>query len=619
MDNFNLKKFLTENKLTHTSHLREGFHSPADPNTVAYNKVKSEWDAGNISNRRYTNMKWMDLPDEAQKELYNKYKDDYYEDTMDVDTSGETYDYEMNEVVVATEMTTQETSGHAERFAKYMSDKEGKTFTVTAGSVDGPSFDLDLDGEKYEGGSFLISQAGEIINMALPENPVYGNISMLEGKKEYYKNAEADDAEHIKALDKDMKDDKKSSKMKESQLRSKIKEMVLAEMNLNISDETPESEEDFLAEIENMLNEASEFDINKPARIAEFLKALDLLLYDEYHAELFDSKEVKQAYDLLVKSVKKLGNLNEADEEATNELLYNPNQTHGEYEVGDVVEYNGKDHEVTRVETDRIYVRPVEPSSILGKKDSFWVKIDDLNEAKDKDEDTEEATDDITVDDTETIDTTTTTKVDPDVKEVQDALTQAQAAAQKLGDPKLTDQIGNTITFFTRAHIVEKGAVAENLNEAEGKLVDEETGEEVTLPYKTLDFRGNPMTVISFRAPHKSSSSGRITTKEGREYFPSVAGLKIIDHSFSEDLNESMFPMLKRILKSSDLNEDLNMSNTPEIENIISLLQGVDGETMEYILRQVGIEDQMKKQLSGETDDDEDEYNDMYHPKGFDI
>ena len=340
--------------------------------------------------------------------------------------------------------------------------------------------------------------------MALPENPVYGNISMLEGKKEYYKNAEADDAEHIKALDKDMKDDKKSSKMKESQLRAKIKEMVLAEMNLNISDETPESEEDFLAEIENMLNEAGEFEMNKPARIAAFLKALDLLLYDEYHAELFDSKEVKQAYDLLVKAVKKLGNLNE--------------------DKGD-----------------------------------------------------EEATDDITVDDTETIDTTTTTEVDPNVKEVQDALTQAQAAAQKLGDPKLTDQIGNTITFFTRAHIVEKGAVAENLGEAGGKLVDEETGEEVTLPYKTLDFRGNPMTVISFRAPHKSSSSGRITTKEGGEYFPSVAGLKIIDHSLSENLpiNDSRTEQIIQMLKDID----------------------VDGETMEYILRQVGMEDQMANQL----------------------
>ena len=48
----------------------------------------------------------------------------------------------------------------------------------------------------------------------------------------------------------------------------------------------------------------------------------------------------------------------------------------------------------------------------------------------------------------------TTATVDPNVKAVQDALTQAQAAAQKLGDQKLTDQIGNTITFFTREFVV---------------------------------------------------------------------------------------------------------------------------------------------------------------------
>ena len=84
-----------------------------------------------------------------------------------------------------------------------------------------------------------------------------------------------------------------------------------------------------------------------------------------------------------------------------------------------------------------------------------------------------EAEEEVAVDDTEVaadgeenIDVDTTTEVDPNVKAVQDALTQAQAAAQKLGDPKLTDQIGNTITFFTRAHVVEKGAVAEDLNEA---------------------------------------------------------------------------------------------------------------------------------------------------------
>jgi hypothetical protein len=85
---------------------------------------------------------------------------------------------------------------------------------------------------------------------------------VFEGKKEYYKDAEADDAEHIKALEKDMKDDKKSSKMKMSELKAKIKEMALAEMNLNISDETPESEEDFLAEVDAILAEADEDEID---------------------------------------------------------------------------------------------------------------------------------------------------------------------------------------------------------------------------------------------------------------------------------------------------------------------------------------------------------------------
>lgn len=51
--------------------------------------------------------------------------------------------------------------------------------------------------------------------------------------------------------------------------------------------------------------------------------------------------------------------------------------------------------------------------------------------------------------------------VDPNVKAVQDALTQAQAAASKLGDEKLSDQIGNTVTYFTREHI-SKSSLNEN-------------------------------------------------------------------------------------------------------------------------------------------------------------
>jgi len=204
------------------------------------------------------------------------------------------------------------------------------------------------------------------------------------------------------------KEVKPNTKMKKSELKDKIKEMILKEMEdekvVDVNDETPESEEDFLAELEGMLNEASEFDTNKPARIAAFIKDLDALM-DEYHAELYLFGGVLDAIEM----VKKV-----AQEE-----------------------------------------------------------IDMLNEAEGDEEVTDDVTtDDVAVDDTETIDTTTTTEVNPDVKAVQDSLTQAQAAAQKLGDPKLTDQIGNTITFFTRNHVVEKGAVAE-VEEMEEETLNE--------------------------------------------------------------------------------------------------------------------------------------------------
>ena len=43
---------------------------------------------------------------------------------------------------------------------------------------------------------------------------------------------------------------------------------------------------------------------------------------------------------------------------------------------------------------------------------------------------------------------------DTDTVAVLGLLTKAQEEAEKLGDEKLMDQIGNTITYFTRAHVV---------------------------------------------------------------------------------------------------------------------------------------------------------------------
>ena len=253
------------------------------------------------------------------------------------------------------------------------------------------------------------------------------------------------------------KEVKPTTKMKKSDLKTKIKEMILNEMEdekvVDVNDETPESEEDFLAELEGMLSEASEFDMNKPARIKEFIIALNRLV-DEYHSELYLNDDLFAAISMVIKA---------AQEEAMN-----LNEAEGEEEVTDDV-----------------------------------------------------TTDDVAVDDTETIDTTTTTEVNPDVKAVQDSLTQAQAAAQKLGDPKLTDQIGNTITFFTRNHVVEKGAVAENLNEAD----------EIEL--------GNMQYVLDWWEELPFEKKKEIFHKE---------------HEAEDDINrfrmnESMFPMLNKILK----------------------------------------------------------------------
>jgi len=70
----------------------------------------------------------------------------------------------------------------------------------------------------------------------------------------------------------------------------------------------------------------------------------------------------------------------------------------------------------------------------------------------------------------------------------------------------------------------------ESVNES-AKLVDEKTGKVVKLPYKTKDFRGDAIVVKGFSEPRHSASSGRIQTDQG-EFFPGVAGLKIVGHQF---------------------------------------------------------------------------------------
>jgi hypothetical protein len=246
---------------------------------------------------------------------------------------------------------------------------------------------------KFAGGSYVIkSEEGKHkIYNAAAQNAYIGYVTP-EGEVVF---------EYEKSME-EAKEAPKSNKMKKSELKELIKASFMNEMTLDI--DNTQSEEDFLAEVESILAEESEFDTNKPARVAEFLKALDALV-DEYHAELYLSDNISNAIEMVKKAAKDEIGLNEADEEV-------------DAETADVAV------------------------------------------------DTPEGGEDIEVTDTET-----TAEVDPNVKATQDALTQAMEAAKAIGDKKLQDQIGNTITFFTRTHVANAatGAMAEADEMEEGK------------------------------------------------------------------------------------------------------------------------------------------------------
>ena len=94
-------------------------------------------------------------------------------------------------------------------------------------------------------------------------------------------------------------------------------------------------------------------------------------------------------------------------------------------------------------------------------------KLEEAKKDKEEEEDIEiediediEGVEDVEIEDTPSPDVSGITG---DEKKVQDSLESALIAAKELGDEKLINQIGNSITFFTRSHVV--GSGDENIEE----------------------------------------------------------------------------------------------------------------------------------------------------------
>jgi hypothetical protein len=215
--------------------------------------------------------------------------------------------------------------------------------------------------------------------------------------------------------------------MKKSELKEMIKSAMMAEAELTINDTTDAY--DPLYE-EDAYENRSEFDTNKPGRVGEFIKALDSLV-DEYHAELYLNDELFAA-------------MNDVKTAAKSEM--------GSVEIPEIPGFEGTRDALDNIKLD--YIEEAEEEDIE-VEDEENVDVDIEKDVKVDDEESE-------VD----VDVTASMPGENEAEEeVQAMLMKAQQAATELGDDKLTDQIGNTITYFTRQH-VSKVDTNESINES---------------------------------------------------------------------------------------------------------------------------------------------------------
>ena len=300
---------------------------------------------------------------------------------------------------------------------------------------------------QYAGGSFLIKD-GVVINAAMRSAPVAnvtpeGEVEMISaeesraaiGMEEDVDMAavQSDENEAEDQVD-EAKEETKSNKMKKSELKEMIKAAFLNEK------ETFDQAFDRIDKEKEVYQGSDKDDIKETLSDTAFDMMQDVV----------DALGAEKAIEELVRAM--------SDDDALSYLEYiiRVNDINSDKEVDDIPGFEG-----TKDALNKLGLEEAEEDEEVEVDADVDVDVDAEADAEEGGEEV-----DVEASEEEEIDVKEKAKVDPNVKAVQDALTIAQTAAAELGDDKLTDQIGNTITFFTRAHVasVDKEAMAEDLN-----------------------------------------------------------------------------------------------------------------------------------------------------------
>jgi len=249
------------------------------------------------------------------------------------------------------------------------------------------------------------------------------------------------------------------SKYKEKSMRDKIREMILAELDLDVNDTT--SAYDPVDEAFNIFKNKEK--VNYKTVIAKLMSDnKDIVEKIQSASTPQEKATIAKESGLLEKALKAFLAIRNVDSDVTGNM--------NEFKrvlFGDTRSFMQKlaAGSTASVYENTDYADYDEEEDLGDDEYSYFSHFNDLEDTPvDYEEEIDEAKkDEETVDDVEVTDTEefqpdaemdTTANLSGDEKEIMTNLETALEFAKQKGDEKLVDQIGNTITFFTRQYIV---------------------------------------------------------------------------------------------------------------------------------------------------------------------
>ena len=242
----------------------------------------------------------------------------------------------------------------------------------------------------------------------------------------------------------------KNNKMKKSELKELIRTSLLEEMEYDgPSTYTDKDLDDLLSIVLKYVEDPNDAE----AEIAKFDTGGFDAMSSSLTANLLRDKDYNDWYN-------KLHSIEEAEEDKEELDKSTAKELFNFFKKEDLID-DRREYDIDDLMSAYPGLSKIEAKKLMNMLNESKLRKTIRSIIKEEEEDVEVEDDvEVTADEKEGIDVKQDAESDLTgvVGDVQDNLEAALEAARKLGDEKLVDQIGNTLTFFTRTHVVKEAA-----------------------------------------------------------------------------------------------------------------------------------------------------------------